>query len=569
MFSDLPVARSPGARTLFFVTAFVTAGLVWWVTNVSLWQYHLTAIFYTLFVTLDYQAGICLTLILVAALFVRRFPSAAILHWIGEHPLGIAAGAVLVLCAGSLLVYQNHPLAMDEYAPYLQSQAFAHGHLTGHFPPALLDWLIPPIFQNYFISVSHTTGAVASNYWPSFALLLTPFTLLGIPWACNPVISALTLVVVHRIAMRIYGDSASAGLAVLLTVASPVWFANGISYYSMPAHLLANGMYALLLLDPTPRRGLLAGFVGSIALTLHNPVPHMLFAAPWLISIARRPGGLPTLGALALGYLPLCLLLGFGWLWLIGEVRYGGVSLPGGAGAGNILSGLSVFAFPDEGILMARVIGLAKVWLWAVPGLMLLAVIGAWKWRRHPACRLFVASALLTLAGYLLVPVDQGHGWGYRYFHSVWIALPLLGAGALARLPQPARTTAGTFEDEDTRTFVVACALLTLVLGVGFRAYQIREFMVEDLRKVPAYTGTEHRIVILDPRFAFYGADLVQNDPFLGGNVIRMFTHGPAADAQMMARYFPEMHRVYVDRFGTVWSMERQLDGTASTFKSP
>ena len=81
------------------------------------------------------------------------------------------------------------------------------------------------------------------------------------------------------------------GLPMLLTLASPVFFADGISYYAMSAHLLANAVFALLLMEPTPRRAFLAGIVGSVALTLHNPVPHMLFAAPWIIWLLakRRP----------------------------------------------------------------------------------------------------------------------------------------------------------------------------------------------------------------------------------------------------------------------------------------
>jgi hypothetical protein len=65
------------------------------------------------------------------------------------------------------------------------------------------------------------------------------------------------------------------------------------------------------------------------------------------------------------------------------------------------------------------------------------------------------------------------------------------------------------------------------------------------------------RVVILDGRSSFYGADLVQNDPLLRGNEIRMYSHGAAADEQMMAQYYPELHRVYADRYGTVWSQAR------------
>jgi hypothetical protein len=170
-------------------------------------------------------------------------------------------------------------------------------------------------------------------------------------------------------------------------------------------------------------------------------------------------------------------------------------------------------------------------------------------------------SALLTLCGYFFVPVDQGHGWGYRYIHSAWMALPLLATAALfqpvARRGE-ARTVqsdpAGTFEDAGTRAYLTACILLTLVVGVGWRAWQMQDFIARDLSQLPRYAGTESRVVIVDTRSSFYGADLVQNDPWLRGPVTRMISHGEAADSTMMARYYPTLHRVYADRYGTVWS---------------
>ena len=155
------------------------------------------------------------------------------------------------------------------------------------------------------------------------------------------------------------------------------------------------------------------------------------------------------------------------------------------------------------------------------------------------------------------MPVDQGHGWGYRYFHSAWMTLPLLATAALfrpAQSPGETDSRAPLFEDSETKNFVAACILLTLVFGVGFRAWQMQDFMARDLSQVPQYMGTEKRIVMIDGRFSFYGADLVQNDPWLRGSEIRMYSHGVAADEQMMAQYYPELQRVYADRFGTVWS---------------
>jgi hypothetical protein len=552
MLSNLPIVRSAAARAFFFASVAVTLGIVFWIQDLR--HDGLSAIFFVLFTRFDRLAAMCAVLILVAAAFVSAGSVSALPRWIGAHPRPVAIGTGLLLCAGSLLVYENHPLSMDEYAQFFQSQVFAHGRLTGQFPVPLIDWLIPHYFQNQFLVVSRTSGQVVSGYWPSFALLLTPFTWLGIPWACNPVISALTLLAIHRLALRLFHSEESAGLALLLTAASPVFFANGISYYSMPAHLLANCVYVLLLLEPSPRRALAAGVVGSIALTLHNPVPHLLFAIPWLLWIATRPGGVRLLGWLVAGYAPLCILLGFGWFWLSSGLAHAGGPVTGvDAQVDSIRDIADIFSLPSPAVLLARTIGIAKVWLWAVPGLMIVAGVGAWKWRRYSACRALVASALLTLVGYFLVPVDQGHGWGYRYFHSAWVALPLLAAAAFTRIPGN-ENRGGLFEDIETRTLVLGCALLTLVLGVGLRAVQIRGFMTFDQGQVPAYAGTERRVVIMDPSFTFYGQDLVQNDPWVRGSAIRMFTHGAAADAAMMQVQFPDMHLVYADKYGTVWS---------------
>ena len=79
-------------------------------------------------------------------------------------------------------------------------------------------------------------------------------------------------------------------------------------------------------------------------------------------------------------------------------------------------------------------------------------------------------------------------------------------------------------------------------------------FMANDINQLPHYQGTERRIVLIDTRFSSYGADLVQNDPWLRGNEIRMFSHGASEDAKMMAQYYPTWRKVYADRFGTVWS---------------
>ncbi|HEY6455344.1 MAG TPA: hypothetical protein VIY90_08705 [Steroidobacteraceae bacterium] len=567
MLTDSPVMRAAGARILFLAGAAVTVAVLLWMHQLRSGEElpGLTAIFFVEFAYQDYWPTACELLILVAAVFIAsRIPARTLLRAVGERPATVAAITLVILCAGALGVYHDHPLSMDEYAAYFQSQVFAGGHLTGQFPLPQKDWLIPPGFQNFFLTISPATGQVASSYWPAHALILAGFTALDIPWACNPVLSALTVLVVHRLARYMFAQVEAAGLAVLLTVCSPVFFGIGISYYSMPAHLLANCLYALLLARPDPRRALAAGFVGSIALCLHNPVPHILFAVPWLVWIATRRGGLRLLAALCLGYLPLCLLLGVGWFELLQHLRTAVPDPAAHAGTAQFLkSMLSIFSPPTATVLLGRGIGVAKIWVWAVPGLLILAGWGAVRWRHNTLCLLLAASAVITLVGYVFFPADQGHGWGNRYFHSAWMALPLLATAAVFRPAatgtEPANFAAvaaarGIFENPDTESYLTACILLTLVFGVGLRAWQMQAFMASDLSQLPHYRGTERRVVIVDYATSFYGADLVQNDPWLRGNVIRMMTHGAAEDRRMMAQNYPTWHKVYGDRFGTVWS---------------
>lgn len=523
-------------------------------------SHGLTTIFFVLFADNDYPGALSALLILALSIFGFRYlPARRIVRWTGDRPLPVAAFTALLLALGTLLIYHDHPLSMDEYAAYFQSRVFASGRLSGRFPVELLDWLVPRGFQDFFLNVSRATGSVAEAYWPGFALLLTPFMWAGFPWLCNPVISALSLLVIHRLALELFDDREAAGFALLLTIASPVIFADGISYYSMPAHLLANCVFALLLARPTPLRAFAAGVVGSLALALHNPVPHMLFGAPWVVWIATRRGGVRLLAALIAGYLPLVALLGLGWFLFSDHLLSEGLKLASAPAAllHRLQHTTEIFSLPNATVVLARLIGIAKIAVWAVPGLLILAATGAVRWRRVALCRLFTASALLTLFGYFFVPVDQGHGWGYRYFHSAWMALPLLATSALfgmVRIRAEGHPKALVFEDDQTKSFVATCILLSLLIGVGFRAWQIQDFMARDLSQVPPYAGTERRVVILDDRHSFYGADLVQNDPWLRGNEIRMYSHGAAADEQMMAQYFPELHRVYTDRYGTVWS---------------
>src|SRR5947208_444071 len=369
-------------------------------------------------------------IILVAALASRapRMPDRPFVAELANKPLPFIACVTVALAASAVLVYRGHALSMDEYAPLFQARIFARGRLMAEVPPELVGHLVPPV--RWFIEAS-PDGRMLSAYWPGFALLLTPFAWAGAPWLLNPLIGGATLWMSWWIARRLWPDTAAGGWALLLTAASPAFVVNAISLYSMPAHLLASLCFTALLLDPTPRRLLCAGAVGSLALTLHHPLPHTLYAIPWLGALALRRGRLRSLATLAAGYLPGLVLLAAGWFWVRAQVGGNEETAARGLGAVASILGRLAFTMPSLHLLRSRAVNLSELAHWAVPGLLALACAGVWWRRAEPAVRLFAASALLTLAGYFFVPYDPGPGWGYRYFHASWGALPLLAACAL------------------------------------------------------------------------------------------------------------------------------------------
>jgi hypothetical protein len=490
-----------------------------------------------------------LGILLLALLPPVRELGMRIAAWCGEHPWRVAVTASLVLAGGAVVVYAKHPLSMDEYTVLFQSEIFAAGRLAGQIPPELIDWLIPKAIQGKFLKADAQTGAIAAAYWPGFSLLLTPFTAIGAPWLLNPLIGGATMVVMHRIGMALFGNKESAGLVVLLTAASPAVTINALSYYAMPAHLLANGLFVLLLLEPTAKRALAAGVLGSFALVLHSPVPHLFFALPWFVWLAFRRGGRTLVSSLAAGYLPLCLLIGFGWAMFLDHLKLATVAGDVLAPAGPVETVLRRFRFIldwiyDPSVIM-HVLSFAKLWLWAVPALVVVAALGAWRLRRERGIWVVIAaSGLLSYVGYLFVPFEQGHGWGYRYFHQAWLVLPLFAVAALRNAAQPA--LAG---------YLAGSAVLSLALLTTFHASQVRTFIARHLNQLPAVSGPV-RVVIVNPLNGYYAWDLVQNDPFLRRPVTLLLSNGMQADRAMMAKVFPRYQLLEADRRASLWGVK-------------
>ena len=523
--------------------------------------------FWQLLVWHDYTAALLLGLLTLTAacLPIRAGFGSSLLAWLAQHPWKVSALLFVIACAAARTVYMAHPLSMDEYSASFQAQVFASGRLATQYPPDWMPWLFDKGFHGGFFALNFNTGEVSSNYWPGFALLLTPFAWLGIPWAGNPALLALSYRLLHTLASHLFDSPRSVGWVLLLALASPVFLIDGISYYAMSAHLLLNLAYCVLLLRTSPTRLFAAGLVGSLAAALHNPLPHTLFALPWLIWILRSQGWRSVL-ILAAGYSPALLLL-FGWTgWMMGMVTHGQDALPSAAAATNVAvhdigaSVQRIIQLPTPETLERRFYGTLKALLWAAPALPLLAVYGlrglsSAYWRR------LAASLLLTYFGYFLSRFDQGHGWGYRYLHSAWFILPLLAVRAIehydTNLPRAAAAGSG-------RLLVAILAGMALLLPL--RLWQVSDFIRTHLAQSPLHAINRPDVSLVEfmnagPNFRY---DLVQHHPDLHGNNLHLLSHGEAENERFLSRHFRGHRRLWQHGGASLYVVSGR-SGTAST----
>jgi hypothetical protein len=469
-------------------------------------------------------AWLTLAVCIMAAFWKNPLPLLKVVDFVGSHVRAVVMATVALLALGAVFIYHNDAFCMDEYAAVFQAKTFAAGRMTAQLPPSVVNWLIPPGFNGAFLVASRTTGQAMEAYWPGFSLILAPFEFLGIPWLCNSTLAGITIFLVHRITLEITNDRRAAGWAVLFTLTSGAFSAYAISYYSMQAHLTANLLFVWLLLKPAPYRAFGAGVVGSLALVLHNPFPHTLFAAPWIIAMGRSKEQRRSFFALILGYLPLTILMGAGWLHLR-EFVTSGIS------GFNVISDNinTVFRLPDQSMIDIRVAEIVKMWIWAVPCLFLLSVLGRLRRADDRHVRLLTQSAVLTFVGYVFFIFDQGHGWGYRYFHSAWGVAAILAACAMNARPESNGRLAA---------FAGAAAILNLVLVVPVQMAQIDGIITRHSALLPLPRRPGNNVYFVRDG-GFYRADLVQSDPLLRAEDLILFSAGDVLDAELVRQNWP------------------------------
>jgi hypothetical protein len=391
-------------------------------------------------------------------------------------------------------------LTMDEFTSDFQARILARGKLEATLP---VEWqpyvdALSPVFTAY----QGLGGSWVSQYLPGYALLKTPFLLLGIGVLLNPLLAALSVVLVAAIARRLWPDEGLRPWVALgfFVTSSEVLMTSGTGY-SMPAHLCLNLLWLWLYLRGDARSWGWALAVGVLALGLHNPVPHALFVAPFMIRLARERRW-HRLGAAALAY------GAGGAMWMAWLRMANPFARPDGAGL------LTMFAWPNRLAFWLQTTNLSLLLTWHAPLFGAMVLVGIARVRRLDSVLRDLALGVgLTLGFYLFFPLTQGHGWGYRYAYQVLGSLALLAAAGTPSLVAAAGARRAQW-------LLAASFALAALVQVPLRFVQGERFIRPYAAAYRHVLGRPGDVVFVHADSVWYGRDLIRNDPFLEGQPV-------------------------------------------------
>jgi hypothetical protein len=221
----------------------------------------------------------------------------------GRRLLVVVAVLNFALCLlVEFVTFRNFPNSGDEYSYFVSAELFARGKLSVPSPPL-----------REFFDTTHIVndGKFYGKYPPGWPLVLAVGVLLGVPWIVNPVLGALTLAAIDRLA-RTHFSTEVANTAVLICLGNPYFIFNSASYFSHPACLLFVTLaiyFALNCLcrpqDRTSAVGLGLSAGGAFAA---RPFTTVVFLVPVVFFLAlrrlREPGATALLRPLVFAALP-------------------------------------------------------------------------------------------------------------------------------------------------------------------------------------------------------------------------------------------------------------------------
>jgi hypothetical protein len=220
-------------------------------------------------------------------------------------PLAVIALNLGLSLFTGLVTLRDFPNSGDESAYLISAQLFAEGRLSVPSPE-------PREFFDHYHVIND--GRYYGRYPPGWPAILSLGVAVNAPWLVNPILGALTLFVLHRLARESFSREV-ADATLIATAANPFLIFNSASYFSHAACLLAATLFAWAALrcgrTPAARLPHLALGASAGAIFLIRPYTSVALGVAtvgWLLAGAlheRRLGA--TLKGLGLAFVPAAL----------------------------------------------------------------------------------------------------------------------------------------------------------------------------------------------------------------------------------------------------------------------
>lgn len=450
-------------------------------------------------------AGALLLAICVWRLPAREQPFAGGWRW----PVAIGAAMAIGTFAGHYAILSGHDMSRDEQMATFDAAIFARGQLVAPLDAMWRDHAAA--LNTMFMYPASESAAWVSTYLPFNAAFRALFGLLGDPALTGPAMTLLGAVALWGCVRRIWPDNREAPVvALLLYLGSGQIWLNGMTAYAMPAHLALNLCWLWLFLRRTPWADIAALMIGFVAVGLHQPILHPMFAAPilFLLILERdwRRAALYFAGYAAIGAFWICWP---GWMWSLVEA---GTGAPQAAGV-DFFSRIALAMKGSTGGLALMVVNLIRFAAWQHLLLLPLLVVGLGIARRDRMAGALAGGILLTLAVVTVILPYQGHGFGYRYLHGLignCILLAVYGWVSLGDRSGP------------WRALLIRSTVAGLVILLPIQAWMAHSFYAPPAHVSKRLSTIDADYVVVGAGDAPFAADLVINPPYLDRRPIRL-----------------------------------------------
>jgi hypothetical protein len=355
-----------------------------------------------------------MALLSAAALAQREWSSPLRASWKAALATGCAMAALAF--AGHYLVLSGFDLSRDEQMASFDASIFARGQLVAPLPLFWRDH--SDALRTLFMYPAEHRAAWVSTYLPLNALIRAGWGLVATPALSGPVMVLIGAIALWGCTRRIWpNDRETGAVALLLYMGSGQILLSGMTSYAMPGHLALNLTWLWFFLRRAWWADLAAVATAFVAIGLHQPLMHPMFAAPLLLLLLiERDWRRAAFYALCYG-----LICAF-WLWWPGEMwrlSQANLNAPQQDGVDYLTRLVQSLKNTDRRSVRFMISNMARLVAWQPLLLLPLLSLAMPAIRRDRLAAALAGGCVITIVVMAVALPFQGHGFGYRYLHGL------------------------------------------------------------------------------------------------------------------------------------------------------